>query len=61
MVQEAVTAVAEGADDGQDRRRLCSVFYLNLILIRFIFFAGSRRVLATAVNNWSGKPFWVSF
>jgi hypothetical protein len=23
-------------------------------------FAGSRRVLATAVDNWSGKPYCVS-
>jgi hypothetical protein len=32
-VQEAATAAAEEADDGRDGRRLCSVFYFNLILI----------------------------
>ncbi len=38
MVQEAATAAVaeeEEADDGRDGRRLCSVFYFNLILIQF--------------------------
>jgi hypothetical protein len=35
----------------------CGPMIYDLILMMF---AGSRRVLATAVDDWSGKPYCVS-